>query len=327
MRPSGTRGAGDCKNGLVFIKANYSNKKQHFLPVLQDFFLYTKKMSTTKQLELPKTAHELAFGFALWSVNEVPPMGIAHTHPDIELNWIPSGHLEYVIAGKRALIRAGELGIFWGGVPHQVREASNAGPGGTWLTLPLSWFLSCRFSNDFAARLMAGELVTAPVESIRVAQWDKDFKAGLHGQHLILLELEALLERIALSSSLEPQKPPSRSLPETLGFMEGITSFLAAHFREPLTIQDIAEAAGLHPNYLMTAFKQACGITVKTYLLHLRLAHAQRLLSTTPISILDVAIDSGFGSLSRFYDSFALYVGERPLVYRRKRYAVPSQNS
>jgi AraC family transcriptional regulator, melibiose operon regulatory protein len=244
----------------------------------------------------------------------------AHTHPDIELNWIASSRLEYVIAGKRAVVNTGELGIFWGGVPHQVVDLNEDKCGGIWATLPLSWFLSRGFSNDFAARLMSGELVTAPLERIRVEQWEKDFQLGTPTQKLVLLELEAVLERIALLSRPKPKKLVARTLPEEVSLVETITSFLATHFREPLTIQDIADAVGLHPKYLMTVFKAACGITVKTYLLQLRLAHAQRLLSTTQLSILDVAMDSGFGSLGRFYDSFALHVGERPLAYRRRRY-------
>jgi AraC family transcriptional regulator, melibiose operon regulatory protein len=248
-------------------------------------------------------------------------MGAAHTHPDIELNWIPTGYLDYAIAGNRTVVEAGELGIFWGGVPHQLLETSSGGRDGVWLTLPLSWFLSCAFSNDFATRLMGGELVTAKVESFRIKQWEKDFKAGTRTQRLVLLELEATLERIALMSSREHQKTKAQVAPEEVSFMERITSFLAQHFREPLTIQTIADAIGLHPKYLMNVFKGSCGISVKTYLLHLRLAHAQRLLSTTPLSILDVAMDSGFGSLSRFYDTFACYVGERPLTYRQRQYA------
>ena len=269
----------------------------------------------------PDTNHELAFGFALWRVHETPAMRGAHTHPDIELNWIASSQLEYVIAGKRTVISTGELGIFWGGVPHQVTDTNGSECGGIWATLPLSWFLSRGFSNDFAARLMSGELVTAQVEQFRVEQWEKDFQSGATTQKLVLLELEAVLERTALLSPAKPKKLVARSLPEKVSLVEKITSFLAANFREPLAVQDIADAIGLHPKYLMTVFKGACGITVKTYLLHLRLAHAQRLLSTTQLSILDVAMESGFGSLGRFYDSFALHVGERPLAYRRRRYA------
>ncbi len=267
----------------------------------------------------PNTVHELPFGFSLWRWNHIPEMGDAHTHPDIEINWMLTTELTYAVAGKRAVIAPGELGIFWGGVPHQLLETSGDDCGGIWLTLPLSWFLGCAFSNDFATRLMSGELVTARVESFRLEQWEKDFKVGARTQRLVLLELEAMLERVALQSSAEIQKPSAQVLPEQLSFVERITSFLAAHFREPLTIQDIAAVVDLHPKYLMTVFKQSCGITVKTYLLHLRLAHAQRLLSTTPLSILDVAMESGFGSLGRFYETFADHVGERPLAYRRRR--------
>jgi AraC-like DNA-binding protein len=281
------------------------------------FFWYSKKMA--KPSVLTQTAHELAFGFALWRWDYISSMGRAHTHPDIELNWMPNTQLEYAIAGKHAVIEAGKLGIFWGGVPHQLLEVKPSKEGGIWLTVPLSWFLSCAFSNDFAARLMSGELVSASIESFRIEQWEKDFNAGPHTQRLLLLELEAMLERIALASLQPYQDPKPLGIQDDLNFIESITSFLATHYQEPLSIQRIADAMKLHPKYLMTAFKQACGITVQNYLLHLRLAHAQRLLSTTNLGVLDVAMDSGFGSLSQFYEHFSRQVGERPLSYRHRQ--------
>jgi len=62
------------------------------------------------------------------------------------------------------------------------------------------------------------------------------------------------------------------------------------------------------------------GMTVKTYLMGLRLAHAQRLLATTRMNILNIALDSGFGSLGPFYAAFTCHCGQTPSHYRRQHY-------
>ena len=101
--------------------------------------------------------------------------------------------------------------------------------------------------------------------------------------------------------------------------MARITHFIAGHYREPLAVQDIAASAGLHPKYLMRVFKKACGVSVWEYLTRLRVSHAQRLLLTTDLRVLDVAMESGFASVGPFYAAFATHSrGIRPLAYRRQ---------
>src|SRR5258708_3598512 len=152
------------------------------------------------------TTHEPALGFRVWRIKSPLSMHQAHSHPDIEMNWLPAGSLQYVMAGKRASITAGQLGIFWGGVPHQLIESQNV-DGGIWLTLPLAWFLRCGFSNDFAARLMTGKLFTIAVAQERTNQWLEDFQAGANRRRLVLLELEALIERLALQDDPSTRAP------------------------------------------------------------------------------------------------------------------------
>jgi transcriptional regulator GlxA family with amidase domain len=52
------------------------------------------------------------------------------------------------------------------------------------------------------------------------------------------------------------------------------------------------------------------------YVTQYRLSHAQRLLATTDLKILDVALASGFGSASRFYQVFMAMCGLTPRDYR-----------
>lgn len=93
---------------------------------------------------------------------------------------------------------------------------------------------------------------------------------------------------------------------------------MAERFSEPLTIAEIAAAAGLHPNYAMPLFQRHCGITIRDYLLQHRLTRAQQLMLTSDAKVIDVAMASGFGSVSAFYAAFTRTLGEPPEHYRRR---------
>src|SRR5690242_9543764 len=46
-------------------------------------------------------------------------MPTEHYHGHIELNWLTTGSMDYLTDGKRLVVPAGRLVMFWAGVPHQ----------------------------------------------------------------------------------------------------------------------------------------------------------------------------------------------------------------
>ncbi len=94
--------------------------------------------------------------------------------------------------------------------------------------------------------------------------------------------------------------------------------FIAQHYTERLTAEQISQAARLHPNYAMALFKKALGITLIDCVTQHRVSHAQRLLATTDKKIIEVAMNCGFASLSRFHEAFKKSCGCSPKEYRTK---------
>ncbi|HYF50229.1 MAG TPA: helix-turn-helix domain-containing protein, partial [Planctomycetota bacterium] len=137
---------------------------------------------------------------------------------------------------------------------------------------------------------------------------------------IVLLEIEARLRRMAL------QLPPpgkngstktKASIPSGgFGKVEQMAQFVAENYTKEMRVSDIAKHAGLHPNYAMSLFRRTFGVSLMDYLMQHRISHAQRLLATTDAKILDVALDSGFGSVSRFYAAFSSVCKQSPKEYR-----------
>ena len=59
-------------------------------------------------------------------------------------------------------------------------------------------------------------------------------------------------------------------------------------------------------------------LTINEYLTQHRVSHAQRLLATTDDKIVDIALEAGYPTLSRFYEAFKKSCGCSPSDYRRE---------
>jgi AraC-like DNA-binding protein len=106
-----------------------------------------------------------------------------------------------------------------------------------------------------------------------------------------------------------------------LNRVERMACLIAQRYTEQLTVAEIGKEVGLHPNYAMGLFKKAFGTTLIDYLTHHRISHAQRLLATTQEKIVEVAMKSGFNSISRFNEAFRRACGCTPGQYRAQHAA------
>jgi transcriptional regulator GlxA family with amidase domain len=88
-------------------------------------------------------------------------------------------------------------------------------------------------------------------------------------------------------------------------------------YAEPLTVADLARAAGRSPAHFSREFAKAFGEPPHRYLLTRRLERAAALLRTTDWSIPDVCFAVGLNSVGSFTTSFGRVLGQTPAEYRR----------
>jgi AraC-like DNA-binding protein len=81
---------------------------------------------------------------------------------------------------------------------------------------------------------------------------------------------------------------------------------------------------GLNPNYTSGLFQKTFGTTISAFITEHRISHAQRLLITTDSKILEIALASGFNTLSRFNRAFLERCGCTPREYRQNHRITPS---
>ena len=95
--------------------------------------------------------------------------------------------------------------------------------------------------------------------------------------------------------------------------------YVQEHFAEKITLDQLSLEFHLSPKYLSRYFKDHFHLTFSSYIQHLRLTHAQKLLENTELSVTDIALSSGFPNVSYFIRSFKMAYGISPLGYRKSR--------
>lgn len=83
-----------------------------------------------------------------------------------------------------------------------------------------------------------------------------------------------------------------------------------------LSLQDVADQAGMSASSFSRAFKENVGKSFKEYVDDLRLLRARQLLSDSNLPIEQIALQVGYENITSFYRFFKKYVGIAPGEYR-----------
>lgn len=264
------------------------------------------------------------YGFScqMWKPTLMPK---PDRHNEIEINFLRSGSVTYLMGGHRTTIRAGRMALFWAAIPHQIVSWEGREPYFV-VTLPLGWFLAAGVSSVLAQAVLKGGLVidTAPLptDEAQFQRWEADLRTQEETrERAALLELQARLLRLAHA---QPKAAKSRSVSPSLCRADQLACYIARHYQKPLTAETIAKANKLHPNYAMNLFRQAFGTTMTDFIVQHRISHAQRLLVTTEDAVTEIAFASGFQSLSRFNEAFKRACECSPREYRKTHLSLPA---
>ena len=84
-----------------------------------------------------------------------------------------------------------------------------------------------------------------------------------------------------------------------------------------VTLEEIAEEAGVHPVHLAATFRRVFGVTVASYIRRLRIEQACRALRESNAPLADVALAAGFADQSHFGRTFKRLMRMTPSQYRR----------
>ncbi len=97
-----------------------------------------------------------------------------------------------------------------------------------------------------------------------------------------------------------------------------IKTYVENNVSEKLTVEKLCAEFFINKKQLYTIFKQNFNKTVKQYLFDVQILKAKQLLSSTELSVTEIAEKTGFSDYNNFIQRFKKAVGLTPLRYRNR---------
>lgn len=94
--------------------------------------------------------------------------------------------------------------------------------------------------------------------------------------------------------------------------------YIASHFAQDISLGQVAEHLGIHPNYFSSLFKKKCGVSYSQYLRRIRIEEACRLMASTGYKLYEIAEMVGYHEPVQFNRAFREEMGCSPTTYKQR---------
>lgn len=238
---------------------------------------------------------------------------VPHTHNHMELFYIVGGKGQFLIQDQLYPVNANNLVIINPNVPH-TEVSLNAQPleyivlGIEGVELASSEQSNGRFSmlDHFESVEISGCLRNILREMEQKSTGYEDV-CQAYMEILII----RLMRSTALSVPMQPQQISANRQ------CAAVKRYIDQHFKETLTLDQLAEEAHMNKFYLSHAFKQEFGVSPINYLISCRIEESKYLLAETDLSISQIAQLLNFSSPSYFSQVFRRTQGVSPVEFRQ----------
>jgi len=138
-----------------------------------------------------------------------------------------------------------------------------------------------------------------------------------HGDTLALSVAEQMLHNFVR----EPQAGQRMAIEHRTGIRHpkllAAIAYMEAHIENPISLQSLCTEIGLSLRQLERLFKSQIDTTPARYYLDLRIRRARQLLRQSPMSIMEIAVATGFNSASHFTQVYKKTMGYAPSEERK----------
>jgi AraC-like DNA-binding protein len=131
-----------------------------------------------------------------------------------------------------------------------------------------------------------------------------------------LVSVEIRISILDFLLSIKLPKPIAFIPAGLISSMERIKAEIAHRLEWNPRLEELAEMAHVSPSYFHKVFQSYTGLTPKSYLDHVKITEATRLLKETEHSITDITFILGFSSTQHFATAFRRLMGQTPTNWR-----------
>jgi len=252
---------------------------------------------------------------------------VVHWHDCLEINWIEGGHGVNYIADREYPLCAGQFYLI-NNVDRHIAVTDGSLDMRIVIFEPsLLWHSAAEQQEYLRMFFPVGPNPSslAPLtgedrERARtlMLEMEEEWNAKARGYEMMLraklLELLAILYR-AVPETMEPRE--AAALRKGYQRIRPAVDHIQSCFADSLPLETLASLCGMSRTYFCTLFKKTMGMNTVSYIEKIRLNRACMLLATTDLPVTDIALESGFSSLSNFNAAFKSECRKTPSQYRR----------
>ncbi len=244
--------------------------------------------------------------YHFWSSSHENYSMAAHLHNNTEIVYVKSGCLTVKMDGERYDVKSGEAVIV---LPHRIHEYINESGNSV---------CGAIFSNDFIPiffEKIGDDLPENPVYKVSDrALWTEKLLTIKHKDYLSIASfLYEALGDAEKNITWAKKKTGNGDL------IQGAINFISDNFRDDITLCDMAKKLGYNEKYLSYTLHTVTNMNFRRLLSSYRINFAKELISKNvkKVSMVDVALQSGFSSLASFNRNFKEVEGISPSEYRK----------
>lgn len=291
--------------------------------------MYEKASSLQLKENRQHSSALIPFSLYQCQIPEINPSVPMHWHREFEINRILKGQGQVILGEEKYIVSEGDIVIIPPNLPHAAYAIEDSSL--TYDALVFNHSILGTGSNDRSTvqciqPIINGQhKITMLISGMndRIVDFQKCmeqiFTCAGANQPLSDLLLKSELLRFFWLLENEPKLVQKEEA--NIHYSELIRpalEYMATHFGENITVEQLSDAAHLSKSYFMWCFKKATGIGAIEHLTQIRMKTVCDALINSNQHIADVAYSCGYDNLSNFNRQFKRMIGCTPKEYRQR---------
>lgn len=260
-----------------------------------------------------------------------------HWHEELQFTLVTDGTMIMQVNGDDYPLQEGEMIFINRNLLHMTKDLSENGRYVS-INFPdrlLSFFPGSRMEQDFVAPYTGNITFPAFVYSPEIP-WQREGITYIREIIAMLSESGKAPSRCVsfreyriamkctelwyslIGNSYESIGTPSKTDVRKQQRIRDMLAYIHAHYMEPVTLGEVAASANISEGECCRCFARMVRKSPLQYMMWYRITKGQELLSSSDLSVTEIAFACGFGDPSHFIQYFKRQTGVTPKEYRRR---------
>ena len=231
-----------------------------------------------------------------------------HLHNSFELVCLEEGELLLELGERSYTMYAGQGALVFPNQVHGYRAPTSS--------VGYVFVFSADLIGEFAQKTQKSHPV-CPIFELNASDLGARIAAAATDRYLLKSLLYEMLHQFEQTAAYVPRTAKGTEL------LGNVLSVIAARYREPITMREIARELGYDHRYLTNLMQKGLHTTFRRLLNAYRISHAQHLLLRTDSPIEQIAGECGYESLCSFNRNFKEITGTTPTACRASGHQRP----